>query len=648
MILKNVQIQDFKCIEDSEVFNLKQMNCLVGKNEAGKSAVLQALYKLNPVVEIEGRFDPLIEYPRRKWSEYKERHSTAPANVLTTEWELTDNDIEPLVTKFEINVLANNNIILTKGYNNQLYWQIKMDESLVILKYLESLKLSDEESSDLKTSKTLQELINKLKAVPTRSDQQTALLDKLNKIYPKGELLKEVEKFLATRLPKFVYFADYDKMIGTVSIDDLRKRMQENRLQMSHRIFMALLNLVGTKPDEIDRIGKFEELVAELEAVSSRLSEEIFQYWSQNKYLEVEFRFDFARPQDPAPLNSGYIFRTRIKNTRHGVTVGFDERSTGFVWFFSFLIWFSQVKKNYGENLVLLFDDPGLSLHARAQADLLRYMNERLGPNYQVIYTTHSPFMIDPDNLLGVKTVEDVITEEGEILGTKIGDDVLSTDPDTVFPLQAHLGYDIAQTLFIGKHTLLVEGPSDLLYLKWFSKELKEKGRKYLDPRWIISVCGGISKVASFVTLFSGKKLHLAVLTDYHTGLKKQVRSLRESELLKAGHVFSAEMYAGQDEADIEDLLGWSFYIELVNLSYSLTGSQRMPIDKPTKGTARVLVNVEERFKSICTEFDHYTPSVYLTENSDKIKKSLPEMNEALDKFERLFIDLNHLLEIKN
>src|SRR5882762_10710459 len=86
-------------------------------------------------------------------------------------------------------------------------------------------------------------------------------------------------------------------------------------------------------------------------------------------------------------------------------------------------------------------DEPGLSLHARAQADLLRYINEQLRPHYQVLYTTHSPFMIDADDLLSARTVEDVVvkdkaTGEERLYGTKVSRDVLSTDPDTVSPLQ--------------------------------------------------------------------------------------------------------------------------------------------------------------------------------------------------------------------
>ena len=77
------------------------------------------------------------------------------------------------------------------------------------------------------------------------------------------------------------------------------------------------------------------------------------------------------------------------------------------------------------------------------------------------------------------------------VSGTKISDKVLNSDQDTVFPLQAALGYDIAQSLFIGKHNLLVEGPSDLLYLTWASRQLQESQEQGLDKRWIISPTGG-------------------------------------------------------------------------------------------------------------------------------------------------------------
>lgn len=70
MILRKARVQNFKCIEDTTEFSVADVTCLVGKNEAGKTALLQALYKLNPDVAGKGDFTPLLEYPRRHWSKY--------------------------------------------------------------------------------------------------------------------------------------------------------------------------------------------------------------------------------------------------------------------------------------------------------------------------------------------------------------------------------------------------------------------------------------------------------------------------------------------------------------------------------------------------------------------------------------------------
>ena len=141
---------------------------------------------------------------------------------------------------------------------------------------------------------------------------------------------------------------------------------------------------------------------------------------------------------------------------------------------------------------MLLLDDPGLSLHANAQKDLLRYFEERLAPEYQIIYTTHSPFMIDATKLSRARTVENLYIEAGpgtvEVdLGTKVGDHELSTNQDTLFPLQAALAYEISQSLISGKPTVLVEGPSELLYFQWFKRKLASLGRTTLDDRWVVT-----------------------------------------------------------------------------------------------------------------------------------------------------------------
>jgi predicted ATP-dependent endonuclease of OLD family len=644
MFLRSVRIKNYKCIEDTGVFRLDKVTCLVGKNESGKSAILEALYKLNPVVADEGDFDDVIEYPRRRWSLYREKRETDPDIVLETVWELDDSDQEILTEKFGNKALSTKEVTITKGYDNTLNWEISYNEGNILKYVLENSGLCKEEVDALKEISTIEELIAYLEGKSNRSERENLFLENLIKTFPKKTVFSGVKNILQNRLPKFVYFPNYERMRGRVALHDLVNRKNQNKLDLSDRIFLALLDLAGTSIDEINKIGTLEHLYAELEAVSNRITETIFHYWSQNRHLEVEFRLDQGRPGDPPPFNQGFIFQTRIRNSRHRVTVNFEERSTGFIWFFSFLVWFSQLQKYYGKNLLVLLDEPGLSLHGRAQQDLLRYFREQLAPYYQVIYTTHSPFMIDPEALLSVRIVEDVVTSSGEVLGTKVREDVFATESETVFPLQAALGYDITQTLFVGKNVLLVEGPSDFLYLKWFSSELQHQNREGLDRRWVITPSGGIDKIASFVALFGGNEINIAVITDFHSGLKGKIKSL--TELYRLIGVFTVNSYLGQAEADIEDLLGREFYFALVNRCYNLSDEYTLNPKKEPKNL-RVVKEVEEHFRTLppdFPEFDHYTPAAYLVENGKDLRNELPGLNCALDRFEQLFKDLNKLL----
>ena len=230
MILKSVKLENFKCIEDSNEFSIEPVTCLVGKNESGKTALLQALYKLNPDVPEEGDFEPLLEYPRRKWSEYKERHENNPDNVLTTVWELDKADVEALAQELGAEALKNTTITVTKRYNNERYWDIEIDEQQVVVYYLNSAELDQEELADLGKPETVAELIAKLRDIESPSERQSTLLNTLQERFPDGDPVQAAIEVLEDRSPIFLYFDDYYKLPGQVSIDELRKKQSENRL----------------------------------------------------------------------------------------------------------------------------------------------------------------------------------------------------------------------------------------------------------------------------------------------------------------------------------------------------------------------------------------------------------------------------------
>ena len=600
MKLKSMQVKNFKCIEDSTWFDICPVTCLVGKNEAGKTALLEALHKLNPDVAELGEFDVLLEYPRRRRKEYQLRAGEKPDDALITRWELEDKDIESLVEKLGTGVAKSRIIEVSKGYYPGQRWA-----------FVNEMTLQKE---------------------PMPASVQ-ATLEKL--------------------LPKFLYFSKCNIMDGRIAIDFIIKKQQRGQLSGPERVFLALLELVGTKPEHLTSIERSEELIADLEAASAPITEQISRYWSQNKNLRVTFLVHPGKPQDPPPFDQGQILETRILNTRQNLTLNFDERSTGFAWFFSFLVWFSQVKRTFGENLFMLLDDPGIGLHAKAQEDLLWYISRELEPHYQVIYTTHSPFMVGSNNLRRARTVEDIVStgDDGreQFLGTKVGEKVLSTDNDTLIPLRAALGYEMMHSMVTGHKALLVESLTDMLYLNWFSTRLNEKGRAGLDSSWKILPCGGSEKIGAFLSLFGINQGDVVALMDVAEGQHRH-EQLRELELIQGCGILTMNKYVKNNQGNIEDLIGYLTYFRLVNLCYRLPRKKRIPLTvsgeivSTDEYPKRIVRQVEEYFATAGLgfgSFDRYKPAEFLVENTGKCLKKLPDLPEAFDRFEKLFIDIN-------
>ena len=90
MDLKEVTITNFRSVEDSGPFSIEQTTCLVGKNEAGKSAIFHALASLNPHPLTPFTLNKERDYSRRFLTEYATRHADDEAVVVKTVWKITD------------------------------------------------------------------------------------------------------------------------------------------------------------------------------------------------------------------------------------------------------------------------------------------------------------------------------------------------------------------------------------------------------------------------------------------------------------------------------------------------------------------------------------------------------------------------------
>jgi hypothetical protein len=465
---------------------------------------------------------------------------------------------------------------------------------------------------------------------------------------------KEAYLALARHIPKFLYFSDYDLLPGKLNLQDLANRVEQaksdpKQLKASHRSVLALLRMADIAASDFASPGSYEELKAKIEAVSISLTDQIMEFWKQNADLEVEVDIK-ADSTDEAPFNNGPNLYLRIKNRRHrGVSTPFDQRSRGFIWFFSFLVWFDSVQHQLdpsgaaaGQNLILLLDEPGLALHALAQADFLRYI-DKLSEQHQVLYTTHSPFMVHSDRLHQVRVVEDQAK-----VGTVVSSNIGSSDPKTIFPLQAALGWTVAQNLFVAKRNLLVEGPSELLYLQLVSGFLERAGETGLRSDVTIVPTGGLDNVVTFVALLGASGLKLAVLHDWKGSPEQKLTGLIRDKLLAAKALFNAAQFrdltnpSATTPSDIEDLFSVDVYLKYFNATFSkqLGGVTISENDLPAGD--RIVQRIEQclKAKGLSTRtsggFNHYLVAMQFTSNPPA---SLDD--DTLARFKRLFATVN-------
>ena len=427
------------------------------------------------------------------------------------------------------------------------------------------------------------------------------------------------------QVPEFFYFAEYSKLPYSL---DIHRVLSEDDLSESETTARALLRLGGAEDDYVLN-ADYERRKRELENVANSLTQDVLKYWSQNKDLRVLPEITQRTEQDARGRHSVLDeMKVRIWDNRHSLSLPFNEHSAGFQWFFSFLAAFSEYEHKRPP-VVILLDEPAVGLHARAQADFLRFIDERLAKKSQVLYSTHSPFMIQPDKLDRVRMVEDRNTEEG----STVTSDVLSRDPDTLFPLQGALGYDLVQHLFVSKNNLVVEGTSDYTYLRVLSDHLKamDKNRATLDERWSIVPVGSADAIPTFVALL-GQHLDVTVLVDSRREGHQRLGRMAADGYLDKQRIIVIGEVIGEKLGDIEDLFDPGDYLALYNQAFGATLTAA-----DISGSGPIVSRIARHLG--VSRFDHGIPGDFLLRERDRL---LPSLSAAsLDRFENLFERIN-------
>lgn len=631
--LRQVTVNKYKSIQKPQTVEIDPaITTIVGMNESGKTSFLQAVAKTNYFNDDEDfKFDTTQDYPRNELVDFE--NSNEEVEIIKCDYEISEELLKLIESEvgkgvftvktfsYSCNYKKTSNTVSGITANQKKYLEIKS----------QSIVLSKETRDAIKNINSLQEVANL--AAQEGDTDLTNFKAEIKKIVDAGSnwdntLAQHIfSKLIRSKMPKFWYFDDYYHLGGKVNINELNNGTNDEKTKTAK----ALFELARIKPEEIISSSDYERFVALLEASSNKITKEIFNYWSTNKNLDIEFRIqDKTTPQGHLQK----LLDIRVRSQRHRISLPLDRRSKGFNWFFSFIIWFSKIQADKNSDYILLLDEPGLNLHASAQADLLRFI-EDLSKKYQIIYTTHSPFMVESDNLKRVRTCLE--TDEGTI----ISDTIQEKDPNTLFPLQAALGYDIAQNLFISKNNLLVEGPADLIYLTVLSNILEIEKRTGLKENITIVPVGGLDKVSTFISLLRGSKLNVVCLLDTFTDQKgkQRVDDLIRYKIIKEKNIRFFDEFAnnGSKIADIEDLFTKEEYLKLFNLAFD----KEYPEIKLADLDSSIETILKQINKVIGKDrFNHYRPANKL--NQLGVDKSYFSTT-TLDNFEKIFIEINKL-----
>lgn len=644
--LTKVTIHKYKSIENEQVFDVENgITVLVGMNESGKTSILEALAKVNYFEEDRNfKYDITHDYPRKQ-KKAVDRSGKDP-DAVTLTYEIDDELAKTI--KADTGVMpSSRSFTVTKKYTNGITWRVNMvsDQAFVAAKsqfLAGSCEFIAESLKVFSNGTSFDELVKSISS-ESGNDSNVKDLQTLKKYFinpwenhPIDGYI--VSTYLSPNLPKFIYYDDYYMLPSQIELEEIREKEE---LDSSEKTAKALLELADINVEKITNNNDFEDIISELEATQLIISGEVFKYWSTNKNLKIQFN---VKPVEnkievPKTINGrtntivteqiiSHILYVRVLNQRSGVSLPLANRSKGFNWFFSFLVWFKKIQEDKKSTYILLLDEPGLNLHAKAQHDLLAFLYD-LSKVYQIVYTTHSPFMIETENLPTVRTV----VEKDD--GTHISNSVQEKDPNTLFPLQAALGYDLAQNLFVSPKNLLVEGIADLVYLGIISDIMKEKNKEALKEDVTIVPVGGADKVATFVSLLRGNKLKIVCLLDTFSDQKSKARldNQIKQNIIKGKNVLFYSDILENAFADVEDLFEASDYLLLYNGAFG-TKIEEKDIDK-TKPIVKQFAKYNDD-----KDYNHYSPANYLARNVNEIALS----DVTLSNFEKLFKKINILL----
>ena len=542
MKLIKFKVSNFKTIDESEWITTDNITCLVGENESGKTNVLTALLKLKPADE-DTKIDLISDYPRHR---YTEERKIAPTKKF----------IEAIF-KFDDPYKLNYTIPQDPIINEETGEEEEQPDLTEEFEF-EYAKVERYYSGEYKVYGIINE---------TDIDNEEKY----------KEIIKNKDNIIKM-IPKFVYYASYANLSSELYLPNIINDLERydtlsEKAKNKAKTLKVLFDFVKLSPKEILELGqesqsKSEEIIDKesnkkkereimLDSASANMTRNFKEWWKQGNYI-----FKFSA--------DGAYFRIWVSDDIRPENIELENRSSGLQWFFSFYLVF--VTENAGEhdNAIILLDEPGHTLHPMAQKDLALFFNS-LAEKNQLIYTTHSPFLVDPMNITRTKVV--YADENGK---TNISDNLKikkKVAQKSIYPINSAIGITISDTMLIGSKPIIVEGVSDQIYLTYIKRKLMKENAILFEKELVFMPVDGTKNIKPVVSIITGREEELPiVLLDSDMAGEEKKKSLKkilykdedENKLLSVKDYVHTKV----EKPEIEDIMDENFIVDAVNREF--------------------------------------------------------------------------------
>ncbi|CCH01879.1 hypothetical protein FAES_3873 [Fibrella aestuarina BUZ 2] len=560
MFIKKFNVKNYKSIVDSgDCYLEADMTILAGKNESGKSSILEALHDFNVSNSIDRSSVPLDKRPE---------DLAISITFLASENEIKDY-LGIRAVSFENGWLE---ITVTKDFYDRYFIQkdllsflklvdihspeyLKKEKELLQDSYNEfkdiyeefatSINLTDLfvfDSSDIEGSReNLQSEIEALVGLKEEDNDDTtqstlsSYIKILSNFYNVLSIVLDQEqsnkeqwdKFLSF-LPNFIIFKSFEDILpNSISFEKLKESPFIQDLASVSSIDVELLLSSDTRR-KIKHKGD----------INFNINTTYSTYWNQDK---TELKIDWD--------SNDLTFWVEEESELYSPT----QRSKGKQWHLSFYLKTSARTIDNKTN-ILLVDEPGLFLHAKAQRDIYdRLLNTSQNQNIQSLFTTHSPYLIRHDELQRIRLVQ----KSSIKLGTQIISKLHAvSDKETLTPIMTAIGLELNQGIqnINQANNIVVEGPSDVHYFNAFSTLINDKSINFVFG-------GGSGNMGNIGAILTGWGCNVGYIYDNDKGKADGVKNLKNTWFVDGSQIFSVTDILNGSIEDIFTVEEFKLYI---------------------------------------------------------------------------------------